>query len=195
MSKKRRQQQEQRQRRARSRRIQVAALAVVAVVVVVGGAAAVRGSGGGGSERVHLYQGQASLGATTVALSDVVGHGQPTIVNFWASNCPPCRREMPGFQKVYAEHGGQGYRMLGVDVGPQTGLGTHQGAQALLHQEDIRYPVGYAEGDALVQRYGLRGMPTTLFFDASGRQVGRVVGYLDEAQLRSRLASLLASAR
>ena len=130
-----------------------------------------------------------------MALSDVVGHGQPAIVNFWASNCPPCRREMPGFQKVYAEHGGQGYRMLGVDVGPQTGLGTHQGAQDLLRQEDIRYPVGYAEGDGLVKRYGLRGMPTTLFFDASGRQVGRVVGYLDEAKLRSRLASLLASAR
>jgi len=194
MSKKRRQQhKEYRNQRARARRRSLAALAAIAVVVVIGGVVAVRASGGGGA-RVHLYQGQTSLGATSVALSDVVGHGQPAVVNFWASNCPPCRMEMPGFQRVYAEHGGQGYRMLGVDVGPQTGLGTHQGAQDLLRQEGIRYPVGYAEGDGLIRRYGLRGMPTTLFFDASGHQVGRVVGFLDEAKLRSRLASLLASA-
>lgn len=194
MSKKRRQQHnELRNQRARTKRRQFAALAAIAVVIAIGGVLAVRASSGGGGARVQLYQGQASLGAASVALSDVVGHGQPAIVNFWASNCPPCRREMPGFQTVYAEHGGQGYRMLGVDVGPQTGLGTHQGAQDLLQQEGIRYPVGYAEGDGLIRRYGLRGMPTTLFFDASGQQVGRVVGFLDETQLRSRLASLLAS--
>ena len=196
MSKKRRKQHEElRNQRARVKRRQFAALAAIAVVVVIGGLVAVRASGGDGGARIHLYQGQASLGGASVALSDVIGHGQPAIVNFWASNCPPCRREMPGFQKVYTEHGGQGYRMLGVDVGPQTGLGTHQGAQDLLQQEGIRYPVGYAEGDGLIRRYGLRGMPTTLFFDGSGRQVGRVVGFLDETQLRNRLASLLASAR
>jgi len=196
VSKKRRQQQKDlRNQRTRAKRGQFAMIAAIAVVVVIGGVVAVRSSGGGGGAQIHLYQGQASLGGASVTLADVVGHGQPAIVNFWASNCPPCRREMPGFEKVYTEHDGQGYRMLGVDVGPQTGLGTHQGAEALLKQEGIRYPVGYAEGDGLVQRYSLRGMPTTLFFDASGRQVGRVVGFLDETQLRSRLASLLASAR
>lgn len=153
---------------------------------------AVRASGGGGGgSRIHLYQGQAALGGASVSLADVIGKGEPTIINFWASNCPPCRMEMPGFQQVYAEHDGRGYRMLGVDVGPQTGLGTHEGAKALIQREGIRYPVGYVDGNGLVNRYGLRGMPTTLFFNASGKQVGRVVGYLNEAQLRQRLASLL----
>ncbi|MEJ2288474.1 MAG: TlpA disulfide reductase family protein [Deinococcales bacterium] len=191
MSKKRQQKRDHRkQQRARGRR-QFALLASFAVVVVVGGVVAVRASGGGGGSRIHLYQGQAALGGASVALSDVVGKGEPAIVNFWASNCPPCRMEMPGFQKVYAAHNGQGYVMLGVDVGPQTGLGTHEGAQALIRQEGIHYPVGYVDGNALVTRYGLRGMPTTLFFDASGKQVGRVVGFLDESQLRQRLAALL----
>ena len=191
MSKKRQQKRDHRkQQRARGQR-QLALFATLAAIIVIGGVVAVRASGNGGGSRIHLYQGQAVLGSGSVTLADVVGKGEPTIVNFWASNCPPCRMEMPGFQKVYTEHGGRGYRMLGVDVGPQTGLGTHDGAKALLKQEGIRYPVGYVDGDALVTRYGLRGMPTTLFFDASGKQVGRVVGYLDESQLRQRLASLL----
>jgi len=165
----------------------------VAVVALTGAVLAVRATGRDAADRIHLYQGETTLGGANVNLSALVGKGEPVVVNFWASNCPPCRMEMPGFQHVYAEHGGKGYLMLGVDVGPQTGLGTHEGARALLQQEDIAYPVGYAEGNGLVVAYGLRGMPTTLFFDASGHQVGRVVGYLPEPQLRTRLASLLAT--
>lgn len=180
---------------ARRRRLAIGAAATLAVAVAVAGVVAVRAAGSGRTGqagRIHLYQGERALGGATVSLAEVLGKGEPAVVNFWASNCPPCRMEMPGFQRVYAAHGGQGYVMLGVDVGPQTGLGTHEGARALLDREDIGYPVGYAEGDDIVVRYGLRGMPTTLFFDASGRQVGRVVGYLPESQFRSRLAALLA---
>lgn len=183
-------------RRARpSRRRRTTTLAVLAVLAAVAIAGGVLAGGAGGPHRsgqIQLYQGSGALRGERVALSTLLGKGEPVVVNFWASNCPPCRREMPGFQRVYNEHGGEGYLMLGVDVGAQTGLGTHQGARALLRQEGIAYPVGYAEGNGLIAKYGLRGMPTTLFFDASGRQVGRVVGYLPEAQLRTRLASLLA---
>ncbi len=168
----------------------VAVLAVVAVVAV--GVLLVRAGNADRGPRITLYQGQAALGGDELTLASLLQRGQPVVVNFWASNCPPCRQEMPGFQRVYAEEGGRGYLMLGVDVGSQTGLGTRQGARALLRQEGIEYPVGYAEGNQLLARYGLRGMPTTLFFDASGRQVGRVVGYLDEARLRARLDTLLA---
>lgn len=197
MSKKTRQRRrDERTRRTRARRTRVAGLSAAAVIVVAAGVLAVQASSGGGSGlRVHLYQGQAVFGRPTVTLADVVGKGEPAIVNFWASNCPPCRLEMPGFQKVYDQEGGRGYVMLGVDVGPQTGLGTHRGAQALIRAEDIRYPVGYAEGDGVMAHFALRGMPTTLFFDASGHQVGRVVGYLDEASLRQRLSRLLAQAQ
>lgn len=180
--------------RARARRTTVlAGVAALAALAVLGGVLAVRAGGGTRSGDIQLYQGAAALGAQRVSLSDVVGKGEPAVVNFWASNCPPCRMEMPGFQRVYQAHHGQGYVMLGVDVGQQTGLGTHDGARALIRQEGIAYPVGYAEGNDLVVKYGLRGMPTTLFFDASGKQVGRVVGYLPESQLRTRLANLLAS--
>lgn len=197
MGKNRRQtKQMQQQQRARQRRQRWYALAAVAVVVVVGGVLAVRAAGGADGATIRLYQGQQELGVTgdSVHLSDVIGQGEPTVVNFWASNCPPCRMEMPGFQRVYAQHAGKGYRMLGVDVGPQTGLGTHAGARDLIQQLGIQYPVGYVDGDALVNRYGLRGMPTTLFFDASGKQVGRVVGFLDETRLQNQLAKMLAAA-
>ncbi|MEJ2218992.1 MAG: TlpA disulfide reductase family protein [Gemmatimonadota bacterium] len=169
-------------------------LGLIVAALAVAGVLAVRARSGSEGPRIHLYQGQATLGSTTVSLDSLLGKGRPVVVNFWASNCPPCREEMPAFQRVYAAHGDEGYLMIGVDVGPQTGLGTHQGAQALIRRLGIRYPVGYAEGNALVVRYGLRGMPTTLFFDASGHLSSRVVGYLDEARFRGKLAALLASA-
>jgi thiol-disulfide isomerase/thioredoxin len=195
MSKRSRQRRrEARQNRTRVQRTRWSVLAGLALVVVVGGVLAVRASGGSQPAAIRLYQGAQQLGVSgnSIDLADVIGHGEPTVVNFWASNCPPCRMEMPGFQQVYAQHFGQGYRMLGVDVGPQTGLGSHAGAQALIGQLGIQYPVGYVEDNTLVARYGLRGMPTTMFFDASGKVVGKVVGYLPEATLRQRLAALLA---
>lgn len=176
--------------RRRSRRSLLTVGVLVAVLAILG-VVAVRARSGTEGARIHLYQGQATLGSATVSLDSLLGKGRPAVVNFWASNCPPCREEMPAFQRTYAAHGDEGYLMIGVDVGPQTGLGTHQGAIALIRRLGIRYPVGYAEGDGLVARYGLRAMPTTLFFDASGHLTSRFVGFLNEATFRSKLAALL----
>ncbi|MFS8639054.1 MAG: TlpA disulfide reductase family protein, partial [Gemmatimonadota bacterium] len=53
-----------------------------------------------------------TLDGRTVALSDL--RGQVVLVNFWATWCPPCRFEMPGFQRVYEEYRDQGFTILGL---------------------------------------------------------------------------------
>ena len=139
------------------------------------------------------YQGQAVLGGDDVRLSQLIGTGTPIVVNFWASACPPCREEMPGFQRVVDELGTR-FTLVGVDVGPFVGLGTRAGAEALLAEYAIDYPAAYAVDDASVRAYDIFSMPMTLFFDGTGRIVGRHTGYLSEARFRGAIEGLLASA-
>jgi thiol-disulfide isomerase/thioredoxin len=167
-------------------------LAVVAVAAIV----TVRGQASPtpADFAMTAYQGRDALGGTDVQLSDLLGDGRPLVVNFWASSCPPCRLEMPGFQRVYDAHGGA-FDLVGVDVGAFTGLGTRDGALALIAEMDIRYPTAYARDDAAVRGWELYSMPTTLFFSGDGRLVDRHTGYLAEDAFRARVDGLLASAR
>ena len=65
---------------------------------------------------ISIYQGADVLGGETLALSEVVALGQPVVLNFWAALCPPCRAEMPEFQRVYDEREAE-VLVLGIDIG------------------------------------------------------------------------------
>lgn len=187
---------ELRRRRLRARRragLGFAALAAAVFLAVAAGITLSRPPARGGV-RIALYQGASALGGARLALSDVVGQGRPAVVNFWGSNCPPCRLEMPAFQRVYDETDGRSYVMLGVDVGRYVGLGTEEGARRFLREQGIRYPAGASLDDAPLDAYGIRALPTTLFFDAGGSLVGRSVGYLPEDRFRDHLDALLGTA-
>ena len=62
-----------------------------------------------------LYQGAQKLGAEEIEFSSIFSLGKPVVLNFWAGLCPPCRAEMPGFQRVYDEMGDR-FVLLGLDV-------------------------------------------------------------------------------
>ena len=73
-----------------------------------------------------LYQGEEVLGGSAVYVSHLLD--KPTVVNFWAGLCPPCREEMPHFQEFYDEFE-ERISFVGVDVGQFTGLGNPEDAQ------------------------------------------------------------------
>ena len=56
-----------------------------------------------------------ALDGGTVRLSDL--RGQPVIINFWATWCPPCRKEMPDFQEVYDRYRADGLQFFAINVG------------------------------------------------------------------------------
>jgi len=179
-------------RNARTRRLPLA-LAAAAVVVVIAILWGVQASASGGPPDFTMvaYQGQDVLGGEEAKLRSLVGHGTPVVLNFWASSCPPCREEMPGFQRVHDELG-DAFLMLGVDIGPFVRLGTHDGARAFLSEYGIAYPAAYATSDDPVRDYEVRGMPTTLFFDGSGEIVNKHTGFMPEGQFRRELQALIA---
>ena len=54
---------------------------------------------------ITAYQRADELGGEEVTLAELVGHGKPVVLNFWAALCPPCRAEMPDIQAVYDKRG------------------------------------------------------------------------------------------
>ena len=115
--------------------------------------------------RFMLFQGEDVLGASEMALSEL--EGRPLVLNFWARFCTPCWSEMPELQDFYEEYGDQ-VRLLGIDVGQFTGLGSHKDAGKLLDSLGITYPAGYTDDGRVVRDYQIRAMPTTAFITAEG---------------------------
>lgn len=154
------------------------------------------GSGGpAGSVAVEdfeltLYQGEEDLGLASGRFSQLFGRGKPVVLNFWAGLCPPCRAEMPALERLYQEHKGE-FVLFGLDVGPYTGLGTQEDGRALLDELGVTFPAGFTEDGTVVRRYQIQGMPTTIFFDASGRIIAKHTGLLTEGQLRQQMDRLL----
>jgi thiol-disulfide isomerase/thioredoxin len=114
-----------------------------------------------------------------VRLSDMLG--MPVVLNFWASWCPPCKAEMPDFNKVYEELGGDVQFMMVNAVGANGE--TREAGADYVSSEGFSFPVYYdMEQDALTQ-YGIRAFPTSIFIDSEGFIVAGVEGAINQETL------------
>ena len=111
------------------------------------------------------------------ALEPATSDGRPTVVNLWASWCAPCVREMPLLQSV-AERAGADVRFLGVAT-----QDAQDSAAGLLEATGVRYPQYDDPDGELRNRLRAAGLPVTLVFDGSGREVARRFGEVDQAWL------------
>ncbi len=142
---------------------------------------------------ISAYQGQDALGGDTATLSTVLGQGKPVVLNFWAALCPPCRAEIPEFERVHEERGDQ-ITILGIDIGPQQLLGTREEGQALLAELGVTYAAGTTFDDTVVRGFEILGMPTTFFIAADGTVLRKWGGILDEDKLNELVDELVSSA-
>ena len=125
-----------------------------------------------------------SLQGSTVAVAGFAG--KPTVVNLWASWCPPCRREMPMLQQAQAANADVNFVFINQGETPpviQRYLDRHQ-----LTLKNVLADARLRTGAAL----GQRALPTTLFFDARGQLVSTRVGELSQATLMQRLSEVQA---
>ena len=116
-----------------------------------------------------LYNADESRGDThEVSLSDL--QGRPVIINFWAPLCPPCRSELPYFQKLWEEIQtiGSDAMVFGLDVGSFTGLGDRQQSIDFLNSVNLTFPMGYPRNADIIRDYEVLGMPTTVFVYRNG---------------------------
>jgi thiol-disulfide isomerase/thioredoxin len=105
-------------------------------------------------------------------LSDL--KGKVVFLNFWATWCPPCRREMPSMESLYQRFKGQGLEVLAVDC--QEGA---QDVSAFMGRNKLSFPAALDESGEISGYYGIEAIPTTYLLDKSGKIIIRVVGSLN----------------
>jgi len=93
------------------------------------------------------------------------------ILDFWATWCPPCKREIPDFIGLQSKYGGRGLQVIGV------GLDEPGKLKEFAEQNGMNYAV-LLGNDEIARRYGgISGIPTTFVIDRRGAIVGRYEGF------------------
>ena len=119
-----------------------------------------------------------STDGNTVTLSSL--RGQPVVLNFWATWCPPCRAEMPELEVFWQRYGPEDLVLLGIDQGESRHV-VEQFARGVV---DTSFPLLLDTRSDIGALYGVRALPTTVFIDADGRiQEITVGGPLNRASL------------
>ena len=109
---------------------------------------------------------------STLALATL--RGKPLLVNFWATWCAPCVREMPEIDRFYNDFKSNGWQVVGLAIDGPTPV------REFLGRVKVGFPIGLAglDGTELVKTLGNEqgGLPFTVAFDAAGRLVQRKLG-------------------
>lgn len=154
----------------------------VPVIVTV---AAPSGSQSGGIDQTRVYElperfhpliGQPAPDFTMrylgteeeVSLSSFAG--QPVVLNFWATWCPPCRAEMPWIESVYNKYKDQGLVVLAIDAGEKVPPSmVEETVQRYIDSTGLTFPVLLGDNTYDVQRqYSVMGLPGTVMVGADG---------------------------
>lgn len=117
----------------------------------------------------------------TATLSD----GRPMLINFWFSNCQPCKREMPALQQAWASYGDT-VRFIGVNTQDSESITRSFASDVGVEYELVRDPDG-----RFVTANGIATFPTTLFVRADGTIVEQVAGEISIDDLTRALSELM----
>jgi len=115
-----------------------------------------------------------------VQLSDF--RGKPVVLNFWASWCGPCKREMPDFEVKYQELGKDvQFLIINLTDGVQE---TVASASEYIQQQGYTFPVYYDTSSQAAMLYGIYSIPTTFFIDTDGCAIAQAKGAIDGETLQ-----------
>ncbi|HET9178628.1 MAG TPA: TlpA disulfide reductase family protein [Terriglobia bacterium] len=108
--------------------------------------------------------------------------GKVVLVNFWATWCPPCRKEIPDLEALYKRFEADGLVVLGISDEPATKV------QPFVRQEKISYPVLLDLGRKVNGLYSVSGIPMSFVYDRSGKLVAESMDMRTRQQFLAMLA-------
>jgi thiol-disulfide isomerase/thioredoxin len=114
--------------------------------------------------------------------------GKVVLVDFWGTWCQPCKKEMPGYQKLVDRYGPRGFAVIGfkLDVMPDT-----EDPLRFAGRLGVHYPLVVAK-DGLKQKFGgIEGLPTTLLYDRQGILRKKIIGFEYTEVIEAELKQLL----
>lgn len=115
-----------------------------------------------------------NLKGQMVSLSDY--EGEVLFLNFWATWCPPCRNEIPGFIEMYEKYHSKGLEILGISLDK----GNKNKVEKFVKSYEISYPVAMATRKVVEDYQPGRYIPTTIIIGRRGKIRHKHVGYMDK---------------
>ena len=140
--------------------------------------------------RAQLDEMQADRERADFTLSDIDGRswtlsalkGKVVVVNFWATWCPPCRKEMPDLQRLYDEFKDRGLVILAIsDEKPET-------VKPFIAKAGYTFPVLLDPGRVVNDRYHMTGIPNSYVYDRRGKLVAQSIDMRTRRQFLAMLA-------
>lgn len=130
----------------------------------------------------HVNAVQVSQTAPDFTLKSLTGEnlnleeqrGKIVVINFWASWCGPCRKEMPILQDIQSKYEDLGILVWGINVEQNNEAG-----RKFLANVDIDFPIFFDDKNILSDIYDVQAMPTTVIIDRNGVVRYQFQGYRD----------------
>ena len=111
--------------------------------------------------------------------------GKVLLVDFWATWCAPCRREMPGYEDLYRRYGSRGVMIIGIAMDWDADAVTK-----FARKLGVTYPL-LLNGAQVQQQFGILGLPTTFLVDRTGLIRKKVVGFEYKEVIEAALREIL----
>lgn len=125
------------------------------------------------------------LDGNVTTLSEI--KGRPVLINFWATTCAPCRKEMPDLANLYQELSPRGLEMLGVAMSYDRPDHVLKFKQRL----NIPYRISLDLDGEVAEAFSVEAIPATLLLSAEGKEVYRHLGVIDATEVRNKINQVL----
>src|SRR5579862_2719103 len=144
----------------------------------------------------HVAAGEIGSSLPDFSVKDLQGNslssaglrGKVVIIDFWATWCQPCKKEMPGYQKLVDEYGPRGFVVIGFKFDTMPDM---ENPVEFAKGIGVHYPFAVATDDLKQKFGGIEGLPTTMVYDRGGVLRMKVIGFEYTDNIESTLKPLL----
>jgi peroxiredoxin len=113
--------------------------------------------------------------------------GEVVLLDFWATWCPPCREEIPGYIELTKKYGKDGLVIIGISL-DQAGPGV---VRPFVAKSGINYPIVMGDDTTVAAFGGVEGIPTTFLIDREGLIRDKKVGMMATAEYEKKILAIL----
>jgi thiol-disulfide isomerase/thioredoxin len=147
-------------------------------------------------KEVAIAAGEIGSRLPDFSVKDFQGHeissaglrGKVVLIDFWATWCQPCKKEMPGYQKLVDRYGSQGFAVIGFKFDTMSDT---EDPLLFAKKIGVRYPLAVADEDLKQKFGGIEGLPTTMLYDRKGMLRKKIIGFEYTSAIESELKPLL----